>query len=460
MKHIIFIIFFHAIAYSAISQSSFSLDQAIDYGIKSSNGMKAEALNVADAEARVKEFKSFGMPKLDVGINYNYNFIRPIQPTEDFISPAVFGILNQFVFDTPIDPGVPETFELTFARKHTLAGYADFRALLFDPVFLKGLKAAKVSVDLERVRSKISERDIIIEVTKAYLGTLVAYENISIIENNLSVVETMLHETTQIYKAGFAEQLDITRLELSRDNLKMELNNLTELIEVSKNLLKFQMNYPFEKDLELSDDLQTMLDQIQLEEDLMIAAEVDYALRPEYEVLHKAIELDQYDIDRLGLRWPILKANINIQEALQRDKIFDGNESGFLAAGYIGLNLNYPIIDGREKKSQQERSKIRKELKELQLEDFKRGMKLEVINNMTAHKNAKLTLKNRKRAVEVTNAIYKKTQIKFREGVGSSVEVSQAENSLYQAQAAYIGALYDVVVTKTDLDIALGKLKN
>jgi len=422
--------------------------------------MKAEALNIADAEYRVSEFKAMGMPKLDIGVNYNYNFIRPFQPTEDFITPAVFGVLNQFVFDTPIDPGEPEVFELTFARNHNLTGYADFRALLFDPVFLKGLKAAKVSVDLEKVRSKIGERNIIIEVTKAYLGTLVAYENIDIIKNNLSIVESMLHETTEIYKAGFAEQLDISRLELSRDNIKMELDNLIELVEVSKNLLKFHMNYPFEKDIKLTDDLQMMLDQIQLEEDLMTAAEIDYAKRPEYQVLHKAIELDEYDIERLGLRWPVLKGNISIQESLQRDNLFNGNESGFLPAGFVGLNLNYPIIDGKEKKSQQERSKIRKELKELQLDDFKRGMKLEVMNHMTTHRNAKMTLKNRKNALEITEAIYKKTQIKFKEGVGSSVEISQAESSLYQAQAAYIGALYDVVVTKTDLDIALGKIKN
>jgi len=461
MKHSLFIFLLQIVSvYCATAQAEFSLDQAIDYAIKSSNAMKAEVLNVMDAEARVQEVKSSGKPKLNLGVNYNYNFIRPIQPTEDFISPAIFDILNQFVFQQPIDPGPPETFEITFARKHTLAGYADFQALLFDPVFLKGLKAAKVSVDLERLQSKISERDIIIEVTKAYLGTLVAYENKTIIENNISVVETMLHETTQIYKAGFAEQLDVTRLELSRDKLNMELENLTQLIEVSKNLVQFHMNYPFDKDILLTDNLQSMLDQIQLEDDLMLASELRYTDRPEYAVINKAIELDQLDIERLGLRWPILRANINIQESLQRDDLLDGAEPGFLPAGFIGLNLKYPLIDGREKKSKQERAKIRQELKELQRKDFEKGMELEVINSMTAHRNAKKTLQNREDAVTTTESIYDITQIKFREGVGSSVEISVAENDLYQAQAAYISALYDVVLTKTDLDIALGKLNN
>ena len=72
--------------------------------------------------------------------------------------------------------------------------------------------------------------------------------------------------------------------------------------------------------------------------------------------------------------------------------------------------------------------------------------------------NAKKTLKNRERALEIVQGIYDKTQIKFKEGVGSSLEVSQAESQLFSAQANHINALYDLLITKTDLDIALGNI--
>jgi outer membrane protein TolC len=58
----------------------------------------------------------------------------------------------------------------------------------------------------------------------------------------------------------------------------------------------------------------------------------------------------------------------------------------------------------------------------------------------------------------MTQSIYDRTQIKFNEGVGSSVEITQAEGALYQAQSEYISALYDVLQSKVDLDIALGDL--
>ena len=72
--------------------------------------------------------------------------------------------------------------------------------------------------------------------------------------------------------------------------------------------------------------------------------------------------------------------------------------------------------------------------------------------------NRKTSLENRKRALELSENIYNKTKIKFTEGVGSSVEVMQAEASLYESQTNYINALYDLLIAKTDLDIAKGEI--
>lgn len=445
---------------SAFGQYRFTLPLAIEYAVENSIEMKKEKWNVIDAEERVKEFKAFGLPQLDAGVNYNYYFLRPSQPTEDFLTPAVFGILNEFVFDQPIDPGDPQTFNLTFVRKQNLTGFLDFRALLFDGVFFEGLKAAKVSVDLERMRSSLTKREIAINVTQAYLGVLIAHENQTIIKSNIETIDRLLFETRETYKAGFAESLDVERLELSLENLKVEDENLTQMIELSKNILKFQMNYPLEKDIILLDKLDVMLDAIQVAPQKVLNPEsLDYTNRPEVQVLEKSMELDDYDIRRLGLRWPVLKANINLQESLQRDKLFNSNEAGFIAGGYVGLNLSYSIFDGKLRESQQQRSKIRKEKTFLDLENFKRGMQLQSNNAQNRLITTKRTLENRKNILELTQDIYNKTNIKFKEGVGSSVEVRQAETSLYQAQADYISAMYDVILAKTDLDIALGNIK-
>ena len=59
--------------------------------------------------------------------------------------------------------------------------------------------------------------------------------------------------------------------------------------------------------------------------------------------------------------------------------------------------------------------------------------------------------------MELAEKIYETTQLKYREGVGSSVEINQAEQSLFDSQSNYIRSRYDLLVSKMDLDRALGK---
>jgi outer membrane protein TolC len=50
------------------------------------------------------------------------------------------------------------------------------------------------------------------------------------------------------------------------------------------------------------------------------------------------------------------------------------------------------------------------------------------------------------------------TKIKYGQGVGSNLEVVDAESSLKESQINYYSALYDVLVAKVDMDKAFGKL--
>lgn len=441
-------------------QQTFSLEEAVQYGIQNHSMMRVEALNVMDAEAQVKEFKSIGMPQLNVGANYNYFFIRPNQPIDDFITPVVYGTLfreSLIMEDQVPDPNDVETFEFSFAQKNNLSLFANGSVLLFDASYLKGLKAAKVSIGLSKTRSLLTKRQITAEIIRAYLAVLIADKNKGIVDINIENVDRSLYEVTELYKNGMVEQLDVDRLQLSLENLEAQQVKITQLIEISKNVLKYQMGYPLADDLALTDNLEPMLDLVLI--GMQDSTQLDVTQRPEYHVLTEAIKLDNMDVERLSRRLPTLTANVGVEGNLRRNKLFDSDEAGFLPSGVVGLSLNYPLYDGSKMSAQAQRSKIRKEKREIELSEFERGMYLEVQTNVINLNNAKLSLDTQRRVLDLNEDIYNKTKIKYTEGVGSSLEVSQAESNLYQAQAAYISALYDVVLTKANLDIALGNIK-
>ena len=65
---------------------------------------------------------------------------------------------------------------------------------------------------------------------------------------------------------------------------------------------------------------------------------------------------------------------------------------------------------------------------------------------------------NQKDNILLAEKIKEKTLIKFREGIASSFELSQAENQYLQAQGSYIQATIGLLNSKTRLEKALSKL--
>ena len=148
------------------------------------------------------------------------------------------------------------------------------------------------------------------------------------------------------------------RLTLSKENLVTEFEKLTQLIELSYNVLKYQMTYPLEQEIRVSGNLEQELENILITADQPIES-IDYDKRPEYTVLEQAIALDEVDIKRLKNGYlPTLKAFAFASEAIQRDKLFDGSESSLIPTVSVGLGLSVPIFDGREKASQIQRVKL------------------------------------------------------------------------------------------------------
>jgi len=440
------------------SQVELNLEDAINYAKEYSNQKKKAQLDVMDAEQLVREYKSIGMPKLSLDAGYSYFPLIPANPVDDFISPAIYGVLFQEEVIERRDLGPPETFKLAFQRKQSLNAGLNFSALLFDQAYLKGLKASKLSIDISKAQILLTDKEIASMVTKSYLAVVIAERNIDFLDKNISVINKSLADTKVIYENGFAEQLDIDRLQLSLDNLSIEKEKVEELIDLSYNVLKYNMSFPLDEELILTEQLEDLLNLINVDES-MLNEEVDFANRPEYGVLTQAIELDQMDVNRLSQNLPSIRANAGLSGALQRDRILNNDETGIIPSAFVSVGLNYNIFDGRERRSQKQRSMIRMEKKKLDLAEFERGMTLEIINAKSQLLNAKRTLSNRERTLALSEKIFEKSNVKFREGVGSSIEISQAESALYDSQSNLINAMYELVLAKANLDIAYGNIK-
>jgi len=439
-------------------QQTFTLAEAVNYALEHHESLQLSRLDADLAEWQYKEALSIGLPNVRGNADYTYYYQRPVQPTADFISPAVFGILFQEDVIEPRELGPPQTFEFAFVQRHNVNLSITGEVLVFDGNFLKGLKAARLFIDLASKQIRLTEQDIVQNVTRAYQGVLVAERNQNIIQDNIDNINDALSEAEVTYENGFIEELDVDRLKLSLENLKIEKLKLNKLIDLSYNALKFQMAHPLEESFIVSDQLESSVEQL-INDPRGFIDDIDPSKRPEHNILVDAITLDYADLDRIKQGYlPSVTASASFGQMLQRDGLFNSNESGFLGNGTVGLRARIPIYDGGLTKSRIQQKKIEIEKKEIQLADFDRAMHLQVLNARGNFESAQLSLDNAKKVLTLNEKIYEKARIKYREGVGSSIEVTQAEASLYQSQAQYINALYDLLTTKTEIDIATGEI--
>jgi outer membrane protein TolC len=438
---------------------AFSLAEAVSYAQKNSITTQKTKLDIQDANAQVKEYQAIGIPKVNAKVDYQNFLQRPTSFLPDFISPAIVGVLEGFQLVPPGSAGsLPNSGGVTpvqFGVNNSLTASITASTLVFDGSYFVGLKAAKGLRDMTNRQADLSIYNIKHTITKAYLMALIAEENRKILLLNIENLRQLRAETEAFYKSGLVEQLDVDRLELNLQNLLTEAEIVNRQVELAYNVLKFQMNYDITKPIVLNDKLQLLLQEAS-EEDL--AGEIKFDQRIEMDVLKQTEYLNGLNVKRLQMGYaPNLSAFITYQQQLQRNNLFDNDETGFTGAAIAGITLNVPIFDGFDKQAKIQRARIDQRRFQIEIDAFRRAVTLEVLNARAQYNNARQRLTNQEKNLALAQRILTRTKTKYKEGVGSSIEITTAEQELYRTQANYLNAMYDLVVAKADLDKALGK---
>jgi outer membrane protein TolC len=445
---------------------AFSLQQAVSYALKNHLNMRVAEANIRDANWQVKEFTSIGLPQVNGGASYQYNIvipksvIPPFFPEQDFTQVQdVNGNLIPISYtrlDADGNPVFGGSQTLQFGLRQSLSGNINASILAFDGSYFVGLQAAKGLKEMTERQVGITEQEIKYNVSQAYLTAIMARQNKSIIEKNISNLERSLNELKAMNANGFIEQLDVDRLTLSLANLRTELQALTQQTELAETVLKFQMGFPLTDPIELTDDVELLL---VAAKPVSADGEIDFSNRRELEIMDRNRGLNELNLKRLKAMYlPSVSVFAQAQVALNRNNLFTDDDIPWIPAVVAGVQVNVPIFDGFSKKASIERAKITLEKIEIQKDQFEQATTLQVINARKRYTIAMDRVESQKQNLALAEKIYNVTQVKYREGVGSSIEVSQAERELYQSQANYLNALYDLLQSQVDLSNALGTL--
>jgi len=193
----------------------------------------------------------------------------------------------------------------------------------------------------------------------------------------------------------------------------------------------------------------------------LLEQQENYDRIPEYNVVNTALKLNEYNLKRYQLTaLPSLSAFGAMGVNYGSDKFSDmGKFNDYLFNSTIGIQLNMPIFNGALRVNQVREAKLNIEKSRNTIENVKLSIDFQVQTSRTSLKNAILQVQSQRRNMELANDVLDLAQKKYKAGVGSNLEVTQAQTDQLRAQTNYFSALLDVINAEADLKKSLGQLK-
>lgn len=418
----------------------FSVQQAVEYGMKNSVQVKNALLDIKKTQQVNREYTALALPQFSGSANIN-----------DYVAIPTTLLPGQF-FGGASGTYVP----VKFGTKYSATGSINLDQTLFDGQVFIGLQARSTNLKLSQINAEVTQEAINANIRKIYYQLVIGKMQMAKIDANIDLLEKLLHDTKEIYKNGFAEQLDVDKTTVALTNVQTEKVKVQNTLDAGNASLKFLMGMPQKDALVLTD---TLTEQ-NIKEDLLDDV-YNYKDRKEVQALELANKLNAYNVRRYKLSYiPSLSAFASYSKNAQRTKfdIFDFSQQWFTTS-VIGLRLNVPIFDGFTKDARMKQAKIDFQKTTNLLDNFKENVDMEVKQTKDKLKSAILTIDAQRKNMELAESVYNQTKKKYEQGLGSNTEINTAWKDLQVAQSDYYAALYDAIIAKVDYHKAIGKLQ-
>ncbi|WP_304142477.1 TolC family protein [Mesoflavibacter zeaxanthinifaciens] len=407
---------------------NFSLQEAIDFALENNRQAKNATLDIEAAKKQKWETTATGLPQINAAVDYQ-NLIKQQFESVDF---------NQ--------DGIPD-----FGAKNSVNASATLSQLLFDGSYLVGLQSAKVYLEISKNSKEKTDLEVRKAVINAYGNVLMAEESVSILENNIKILQKNLDETTKIYENGLEEEESVEQLQITLSSVQSNLNNTKRLKNLAYQMLSITIGLDYNAPIILTDDLESLTVKNILQdgiEDADVKNTIDYK-----------IAANDKTSKELLLKLEKSKALPTLSAFLSGAYIGNNNEFKFLSdqqkwigTATFGASLNIPIFSSGMRSAATQRAQINLEKAQINLDETEQQLKLQIEAAKSDFILATEEYENKKQNLNLAERIENKNQTKFFEGVGSSFELRQAQTQLYTAQQEFLQAMLDVINTKAELE--------
>jgi outer membrane protein len=449
LRLVMFILALSAIAGKGIAQDTektdtlkLSLLDVQNYALEFNRDIKSAKIDVELAKKKVWETTTIGLPNITLSADYQHLFVVPemsLGTYMDFsnIAPGqvVTGqdLTNSIRQIPPVQLGVRNN--TTFTLQAT--------QLIFSGEYIVGLQASRIYKELSEkslVSSELKTRET---VSTSYYLVLVIDENINILNESVLLLSKTLNEITKMHEQGYTEDTDVDQMKINLSTLESSIISLEGQKKVACQLLKLQMGLDIDKPILLKDSIDGIISLGAYKEEPVFSLQSSI----NYQMLETQEGLMSLNLKRE--KWKFLPT---LAAFYQHTQLLNEPDFNFTPKDIVGVSVNIPIFTSGQRFSKVKQAQFELEKTQLMKEQASAGLILEFNTALNTYQTAQKNYNINKENMELSHKIYNKSLIKFKEGIISSLDLTQSQNQYLTTQGKYYSSVMEFLNAKAALD--------
>jgi outer membrane protein TolC len=439
------------------------LRSAIDVALANSREVADAEYSVETARQQVREAWASALPDIAGTMSYSRNLL-----VQEIFLPAEFlgGQPGDLV---PIRVGSDNSWQLGLTLSQPLFEYGVFVGV--------GAASRYRAVEEERLRG--TTQQVVTSVRQAYFDALLADAELRLLQQSIDRVQQTLSDTRAQNQAGLASDYDVLRLDVQYANVAANLQRARNAVSARKRSLLVAMGLPADGEIALEGRLEEVVpdsvaSNTQQNIDLILLAGVPGVLDRTLDDLLAVAHDERSDLRQL--RGTILleqsrkKAeiaeyvpklslfgNFNLQAQENGPPDFFGDSPNQRTkSSAVGLRLEVPIFKGFRRSARAAQADAAVRQNEIRLDRAEQDAINQVRTLYDGVGEALERARSQHRAVQQATRGFEIASLEYREGIGSQLQITDAEEALRQSQFNYARAIYDYLTARTQLELAMG----
>lgn len=317
------------------------------------------------------------------------------------------------------------------------------------------IKAADLAMNANELGLELSKQQVKAATMSAYYQALQAKNQIKVAQDSVNTLTEHLKNVNAQYTVGTVAKSDVLGTQVQMANAEQNLINANNSYDVAIASLNNVMGLPTDTELNLTDSLDYNVYEIPLEECTAYAR----SNRPDVLMADYQVAIAEAGVQQAKAGY-MPKVSAQASKSWAGDSPFGSEETdqryGQSNNWTAGVVVSWDIWDNNVTQSKVNQSKAAVAKAEAAAENTRQSGDLEVRTAYLNLKAAEKSINTTQVAVDKAQEDYKIAQVRYAAGVGTNLDVMDAEEKLAQAQTNYYTALYNYNSSKAALDKAMG----